>query len=47
VLAKLAASLATRFSAEQIGRIEEACAKQETLEEMAVDDFVSLWGGAP
>jgi 2-methylcitrate dehydratase len=47
LLAKLSANLATRFSAAQIGRIEEACAKQETLEEMAVDDFVSLWVGAP
>jgi 2-methylcitrate dehydratase len=47
LLAKLSANLATRFSAAQIGRIEEACAKQETLEEMAVDDFVSRWVSAP
>jgi 2-methylcitrate dehydratase len=47
LLAKLSANLATRFSAAQLGRIEEACAKQETLEEMAVDDFVSRWVSAP
>jgi 2-methylcitrate dehydratase len=47
LLEKLNASLATRFGAAQIARIEEACAKQEALEEMAVDDFVSLWMSEP
>ena len=43
LLAKLNASLSTHFAAAQIARIEQACAEQDTLEEMAVDDFVSLW----
>jgi 2-methylcitrate dehydratase len=43
LLAKFNASLATRFGAAQIARIEEACADQATLEATAVDDFVALW----
>jgi len=43
LLAKLNASLSTHFAAAQIARIEQACAEHDTLEEMAVDDFVSLW----
>jgi 2-methylcitrate dehydratase len=47
LLSKFSASLATRFGAAQIARIEQACADQATLEAMAVDDFVSLWVSEP
>ncbi len=47
LLAKFNASLATRFGAAQIARIEEACSEQRALEAMAVDEFVSLWVGEP
>jgi len=43
LLAKFNASLATRFGAAQISRIEDACAEQAALEAMPVDEFVSLW----
>ncbi|HVP71112.1 MAG TPA: 2-methylcitrate dehydratase, partial [Gemmatimonadaceae bacterium] len=47
LLAKFNASLATRFGAAQIARIEQAFAEQAALEAMAVDDFVSLWVSEP
>jgi 2-methylcitrate dehydratase len=47
LLAKLNASLAKRFGAAQIARIEQACADQASLEAMAVDEFVSLWVSEP
>jgi 2-methylcitrate dehydratase len=43
LLAKLNDSLATRFGAAQVGRIEAACAEHAKLEATAVDDFVALW----
>ena len=43
LLAKLRDNLATRFGAEQVARLEAACADQTRLEAMPVDDFVALW----
>ncbi len=43
LLAKFAANLATRLPSERCARIERACAQQELLEALPVDEFMALW----
>jgi 2-methylcitrate dehydratase len=43
LLEKFRRSLATRFDAARLRRIEMACSDQDTFEAMAADEFMGLW----